>query len=96
MTHREALKLRTILSALLTLCKGHRFQVAIKERFCGTSDDSWEIHLFLNRQRLSGLVDLALLAYTIEQVSDNYLACESEYDISTTDERDMVPSFKIW
>lgn len=96
MTHREALKLRTILSALLTLRKDHRYQVAIQERFCSIESDSWEVHLFLSRTRLSGLVDLALLAHVIEQISDNYLACESEYDISTSDERDMVPSIKIW
>ena len=96
MTHREALKLRTILSALLSLRKDHRFQVAIQERFAGMEQDSWEIHLFLSKKRLSGMVDLALLAHVIEQMSDDYLACESEYDISTTGERDMVPSIKIW
>lgn len=96
MTHREALKLRTILSALFTVRKVRRYQVAIQERFGDIGNDSWEVHLYLSKKRLSGMVDLILLAHSIELLSDNYLAVESEYDISTTDERNMVPSIKIW
>lgn len=96
MTHREALKMRTVLSALFTFRKDYRYQVAIQERFPGNHPDAWEVHLFLKKKSLSGMIDLALLAHSIEQMSDDFLACESNYDISTTGERDMVPSIKIW
>lgn len=101
MTREEALKMRNAIHTLFSFSFDGRYDVAIKKR-SECSDEEWEVHLFVREKRLSVsfncalLINCALLSNSIERISRSFLASESEYDLSTSGEPYIVPSFKIW
>lgn len=96
MTQKEALKLRTILDALFSFEKDHRYGVAIQNRFGSNSSQDYEVHVFIREDGFSGHLTLALLAHAIELVSTDFLAVESHYDYGTIKGEHIVESWKIW
>lgn len=98
MTHKQALKMRLALDAIINLTDPDRYCVAIAERIPATQfkDADYEIHLYLRDPIKSGLLDLALLAHSIEEMGTRFLAVESTYDAGTTKGTDIRNSIKIW
>lgn len=88
--------MRTAIAAIISFHDDGRYQVAIKQRWPNPADADWEVHIYVREEGKSGLLNCALLAHAIEMLSSNFLATESEYDISTNDEPHFRPSFKIW
>ena len=88
--------MRAAIAAILSFSNDNRYQVAIQNRFPWTDNDSWEVHIFVREEGLSGLLDCGLLAHAIELIGTEFLSNDSEYDISTNDEPHFRPSFKIW
>lgn len=96
MTHEQALKMRSAIQTLFSLSSDERYEVSIKNRYEGSDTDECEVHIFIREANLSGLINCALLSKAIEEISCSFLATDSEYDISTSGESNIVPSFKIW
>lgn len=96
MTHKQALKMRAAIAAILSFSNDKRYQVAIQPRCPELDKDSWEVHIFVKEEGLSGLLDCGLLAHSIELITTDFLAVDSEYDISTIGKPHFRPSFKIW
>ena len=88
--------MRTAIAAILSFSKDGRYEVAIQQRLTFMERDEWEVHIFVREEKLSGLLNCALLAHSIEQLSIDLLSCESKYNISTKEEPNDRPSFKIW
>lgn len=88
--------MRDAISAIISFSNDNRYEVAIQKRFAWSDKDSWEVHIFVRDEQLSGLLNCALLAHSIEMLTCDFLATESTYDISTKVEPNHRPSFKIW
>ena len=96
MTHKQALKLRAAISAIISLCRDNRYEVAIQQRWPFQEDGEWEVHIFVREDDKSGLMGCALLANAIETISADLLATHSQYNMATSGEPNYKPSFKIW
>lgn len=98
MTHKEALKMRLALDAIINLTDSDRYCVAITERYpmYKETETQYEIHLYLRNPEKSGLIDLALLAHAIEEMGTHFLSVESRYDAGTLKDKDIRNSIKIW
>ena len=96
MTHKQALKMRAAIAAILSFSQDNRYQVAIQKRNQWSDKDDWEVHIFVREEKLSGLFECGLLAHAIEQLGTEFLSIDSEYDISTSGEPNLRQSFKIW
>lgn len=96
MTQKQALKLRTAIKAILSFSEDGRYEVAIQERGSGHKDGAWEVHIFVRDDHKSGLLNCALLANAIEQISTDCLATESEYNMGIREVENIRQSFKIW
>lgn len=88
--------MRAAIAAILSFSNDKRFQVAIKPKCPELDKDSWEVHIFVKEKGLSGLLECGLLAHAIEEITIEFLAVDSEYDISTIGKPQLRPSFKIW
>ena len=88
--------MRAAIAAILSFSNDKRYQVAIQPRFPECVKDSWEVHIFVKEEGLSGLLDCGLLGHSIEQIAGEFLCGDSEYDISTIGKPHFRPSFKIW
>lgn len=98
MTHKQALKMRLAIDAIINLTDPDRYCVAITER-CPMDDQTesqYEIHLYLRNPEKSGILDLALLANAIDAMGTHFLSLESTYDASTQKNSDIRNSIKIW
>lgn len=96
MTQKKALKLRTILDALFSFVEDGRYGVAIQSRWENDPTRDYEVHIFIREDGLSGLLNLALLAHSLEMVSTEFLVVESSYDLGTIKGEHIVQSWKIW
>lgn len=96
MNQKEALKLRTILDELFSFEKHGHYGVAIKEPFESDPADSYEVHIFVRDNNMSGHLALALLAHVIELFSYDFLASESNYDLGTIKGEHVIQSWRIW
>lgn len=88
--------MRTAIHALMTLTEDRRYTVAIRKRDTPTDYEDWEVHVYLKEKGKSGYAFLATFMTGLEGMLTNMLCCESEYDVSTTGERDWRPSIKMW
>lgn len=88
--------MRAAIAVILSFSNDKRYEVAIQPRFPEVYKDSWEVHIFVREEKLSGLLDCGLLAHAIEQIATEFLTNDSEYNISTNDVPKLRPSFKIW
>lgn len=98
MNHKQALKMRLALNAIINLTDPDRYCVAITER-CPVymeTETQYEIHLYLRDPRKSGIMDLMLLAHAIEEMGTGFLATDSTYDAGTIKDTDIRNSIKIW
>lgn len=98
MTHKQALKMRLALDAIINLTDPERYCVAITERYSmyKETDTQYEIHLYIRDDKKSGLMDLMLLAHAIEVMGTEFLATDSTYDAGTLKQSDVRNSIKIW
>lgn len=98
MTHKQALKMRLALDAIINLTDPDRYCVAITKRYPMYVDEEtqYEIHLYIRDPRKSGMMDLMLLAHAIEEMGTGYLAADSTYDAGTIKHTDIRNSIKIW
>lgn len=98
MTHKEALKMRLALDAIINLTDPNRYCVAMTERFptYKETESEYEIHLYLRDPQKSGITYLALLAHAIEEMGTHFLSVESRYDAGTLKVSDIRNSIKIW
>lgn len=98
MTHKQALKMRHALDAIINLTDPDRYCVAIAERFpkCKEIETQYEIHLYLRDPEKSGLMDLMLLAHAIEVMGSEFLSIDTTYDAGTLKQSDVRNSIKIW
>lgn len=98
MTHKQALKMRLALDAIINLTDPDRYCVAITERYpmFKETDTQYEIHLYIRDDKKSGLLDLMLLAHAIEEMGSEFLATDSTYDAGTLKQSDVRNSIKIW
>lgn len=95
MTREEALKIHSAIKTLFSFSP-LRYKVAIKERYEDSEQYGWEVHLFVMGEYLSGLTYCAILSNAIQNISRNFLATDSEYEMSICGEPRKVRSFKIW
>lgn len=98
MTHKQALKMRDAIDAIINLTDPDRYCVAITERLSmyKETEAQYEIHLYIRDPKKSGLLTLALFAHAIEELGTKYLATESTYDAGTLKYSDKRDSIKIW
>lgn len=90
--------MRIAINGLIRLTDPNRYSVAIAERLPATDikEADYEVHLYVRERTKSGLLDLTLLAHSIEQMGTHYLATESTYDAGTEKDEDIRQSVKIW
>ena len=96
MTKGEALKMRFAIKTLFNFSLDGRYEVAIRNRHESSDNEEWEVRLFLREKSMYGIMKCALLSNAIEQISFRFLSTYSMYDISTSGEKNLVPSFVIW
>lgn len=96
MTKLQALRMRTAIATLMDLTDDERYMVAIQKREMFTPKEDWEVHVFIREKGKAGYASLATFMTGLEGMLTNMLCVESEYDVSTTGERDMRPSIKMW
>lgn len=98
MTHREAYLMKEAINLLIGITDKDRYCVAVAERYPESEDfkDNYELHLYLRDPSKSGIIDLTLLAHTIEVMGKHFIAVESTYDAGTIKGEDIRQSVKIW
>lgn len=98
MNHKQALKMRLAIEAIINLTDPDRYCVAITERLpmYKETETHYEIHLYVRDPNKSGYLTLALLAHAIEEMGSQYLSVESTYDAGTLKDSDKRESIKIW
>lgn len=98
MNKKEALEMRTAISALIRLTDKDRYDVAIAVRIPNNNESlqDYEVHLYLKNSEKLGLIELAMLARVIEDMGTHFLAVESTYDAGTIKGEDIRNSVKIW
>ena len=90
--------MRAAINAIISLTDPDRYCVAINESRAATtfSPADYEVHLYTRDMSKSGLIDLALLAKAIKDMSLEFLAVESTYDAGTEKGKDIRNSIQIW
>lgn len=84
MTKELAIRLRTIIAALLETEHKREWTCAVNHNKHSDAKDDWELHLFSRVNGASDYCDLTLLAHFIESMGIGVLFIASEYDMGTT------------
>lgn len=85
MTRELALRLRTIIAALLETEHKRDWTCAVHHNELLDAKDDWELHLFSREDGASDYCDLTLLAHFIESMGIGVLFIASKYDMGTTE-----------
>lgn len=90
--------MRGVINGLFRLTDPDRYCVAIADRFPESdyNKDKFALHLYLRHPQKRGLIELAMLARVIEDMSTHFLTCESTYDAGTEKGEDIRHSVMIW
>lgn len=98
MNIKQASKMRVAIDSLFNLTDPDRYCVAIAERMpaTDTNEADYELHMYLRKPELSGLIPLTLLANAIESLGTSYMVVDSTYCAGTTKGTDRRNSIKIW
>lgn len=95
MTKELAIRLRTIIAALLETERKRDWTCAVVHNPYSPENDNWELHLFSPTDNASSFCDLTHLAHFIESMYIKVLFIASEYDCGTTEPK-KVKSWKLF
>lgn len=82
-----ALRLRTIIAALLETEHKREWTCAVHHNKYSHEINDWEVHLFSRKYSSSDYCDLTLLAHFIESMGIGVLFIPSEYDMGTKEQK---------
>ena len=85
MTKQQALRLRTIISALFATNSHYDYCCAIEQGSEFNGEERCTLHIFSRSDSAAAYCDLSLLAHALEIVLRDVLFIASTYDLGTTE-----------
>lgn len=95
MSKELAIRLRTIIAALLKTENKRDWVCAVKPSRPSSTNEDWEVHLFSPTDNASVFCDLVYLASFIESMGIGVLFIANKYDLGTTEPK-KVKSWELF